>query len=394
MYIVYKTTGFGLDTFYANLLAFGENYINIFINFNKRLFNWIFDLFDHKVVPNTPSSPSSPSSWSNYSNKNLLIPEKDPLENTKYIRNLLKDQPNWFDSSPSINVTIDSTPWYKDISTWLLIGGVLSLLGIGYLGYSYIFSSTSVTSPTSDTTITRNNIEASTSIKSIIINNIKKLNPLHWFLSSDTDVAHTRFIETQQSSDYDNRFYPFTQADPFKPWYSRLRILLFGETASEIDTRMHAKDIAFRTMMPTNFSGSVTSGSITPSIGIIGLGTPIPSGSGFMDNVTNSFSNISSKFNTVPSTPKGTSPAYLPPLNMSDVNPFETTSEQLTEALKNLSDNKSSSSDSSNVKVPSPTLSELSNSFYIFKKVIESKFWNYRLEAIKYCKLDCSYKFR
>jgi small basic protein len=58
--MVYKTTGFGVDTFWANFIALGTNYLDIFITFNKRLFNWIFELFDYKVVPNIPSNkPSS-----------------------------------------------------------------------------------------------------------------------------------------------------------------------------------------------------------------------------------------------------------------------------------------------------------------------------------------------
>jgi len=40
----------------------GHSYLEIFINFNKKLFNWLFDLFDYKVVPNLPNN-SSGSSW-------------------------------------------------------------------------------------------------------------------------------------------------------------------------------------------------------------------------------------------------------------------------------------------------------------------------------------------
>jgi len=51
MYVVYKTTGFGVDTFWSNFIAIGEKYIDIFFNFNKTLFNWLLDLFDYKLVP-------------------------------------------------------------------------------------------------------------------------------------------------------------------------------------------------------------------------------------------------------------------------------------------------------------------------------------------------------
>jgi hypothetical protein len=39
VYIVFKTTGFGYDTFLANFVGIGNTYLEIFVNFTKRLFN-------------------------------------------------------------------------------------------------------------------------------------------------------------------------------------------------------------------------------------------------------------------------------------------------------------------------------------------------------------------
>jgi len=279
IYVVIKTTGFGVDTFYANFIALGENYLNIFYNFTKRIFNWIFDLFDHKIVPNVPNEPKNPKSFTGWNNSNtssiIDIGTNNELPKKYFWVDEWLKQPkinntDWF-TSPNINVNIDSNPWYKDLSTWLIIGGVISLLGISYLGYSYIFNSNTAISPTSDSTITPNN-SLFTTFSSNISNSIKSLNSYNWFLSTtDTEVAHNTFVNTQRSVDFDKRFYPFTQADPFKPWYTRLRILVFGENASEIDQRIHDKDIAWRYILPTNFTNNTTSGTITPSIGIVGL---------------------------------------------------------------------------------------------------------------------------
>jgi len=63
MYMVYKTTGFSTDNILAGFARMGHSYLEIFIYFNKKLFNRIFDLFDYKVVPNLPSNSNSSPSW-------------------------------------------------------------------------------------------------------------------------------------------------------------------------------------------------------------------------------------------------------------------------------------------------------------------------------------------
>jgi len=35
-------------------------------------------------------------------------------------------------------ITINTTPWYRDLSTYLWIGGIVSLLGGLYFGYKFI----------------------------------------------------------------------------------------------------------------------------------------------------------------------------------------------------------------------------------------------------------------
>jgi hypothetical protein len=211
-----------------------------------------------------------------------------------------------------------------------MIGGIISLFGLGYLGYNYLFSS----NPSADGSITPTvnnpgNTSSSSSIFSYITNNLKRLNPYYWFLtdpSNNNQAAYNVFIENQKNaSTHDRRFYPFTSADPFKPWYSRLRILMFGESGIEIDQRMHDKTVAWRSIMPITLGGNnplsvATSGSITPSLATVGLGTNIPSGSQFLGNIeaSTSYQNVMEKFNTVPSTPTKITPSYLPPLS-SDV---------------------------------------------------------------------------
>lgn len=59
IYLVFKTTGFSHESLYANFVALGNNYIEIFANITKRLFNWFLDLFGYDIVPNKPNTPNN-----------------------------------------------------------------------------------------------------------------------------------------------------------------------------------------------------------------------------------------------------------------------------------------------------------------------------------------------
>jgi hypothetical protein len=117
------------------------------------------------------------------------------------------------------------------------------------------------------------------------------------------------------STNYDGRFYPFTEIHPFKPWYQRIKVLVLGESATELRQRLHVRDVAWANMMPITLgqvaqSGSMTpnivSGSITPSIGQIGLGMRSVSGNPFMEWIEagTSYRNVAEKLFSVPPTPK------------------------------------------------------------------------------------------
>ena len=62
VYSVFKFTGIGSESILANFVGMGYSYIDILINFAKRLFNWFLDLFDYKIVPNV-SNNNNNSSW-------------------------------------------------------------------------------------------------------------------------------------------------------------------------------------------------------------------------------------------------------------------------------------------------------------------------------------------
>lgn len=302
MYMVYKTTGLGFDTFWANFIAIGNTYLEIFININKKLFNWLLDLFDYKVVPtDKPTSPRprfyNPSNFNNPTNPS----------SKKWIDELYRPH----------NITINTNPWYKDLTTWLWIGGTFGTIALFYLGYKFVTDPTFIdsffTKPFyGDTTPTQpnNNQPPLLEILSTSISSIKhKMNPLNWFQSNNLNMND--FLKGQQDPmTSDNRFYPFTNIKPHQPIYNRLKLLIFGESIDELQQRLHDRDIAWREMIPISLEDNrnIISGISTP--GNIGIGVRNISGSVLLEQIeaSTSFNILSKRIDNIPSTPKSEIP--------------------------------------------------------------------------------------
>ena len=58
IYAVTKITGFSGDNIIAGVSGMGYTYIEMLTNFVKKLFNFIYDIFDTKVVPKPPENPT------------------------------------------------------------------------------------------------------------------------------------------------------------------------------------------------------------------------------------------------------------------------------------------------------------------------------------------------
>jgi hypothetical protein len=164
MFLVFKTTGFGYDTFLANFVALGNSYLEIFVNFSRRVFQWIVEMLDYKVVPNVPGSGgdlpkfklTNPWGW-------YTKPMHDsPLGGR--LLDLANSSKELFQSPFNITIDTTSTSWYKSLNFWLWLGGVVASVGVVYLGYkivldpsivfSYFKSGSNPTLPPSDGSVT------------------------------------------------------------------------------------------------------------------------------------------------------------------------------------------------------------------------------------------------
>lgn len=59
LWLMFKITGWSQGSFFSAAAAMGAGYMEFFITFIKKAFDWIYTLLDNKVVPNVPSAPTS-----------------------------------------------------------------------------------------------------------------------------------------------------------------------------------------------------------------------------------------------------------------------------------------------------------------------------------------------
>lgn len=328
-YLVFKTTGFSSDNILVGFVNMGHTYIEMLLNFTKRLFHWFVELFDHKVVPNVPGDiPSTPKIKSPFWNPE---PMQKVWNNKLYdFSNVNKD---WF--RLPININVESTPWYKDWNTLLWIAGGIVTVGTLYLGYKVImdpsilsdwFKSNPKISTTDATPPANTGIElkdtrtpsvpgpssatpstgagtaavdtASSSIKdfskgigNLYHKTLYNLNPINWISSSrEIQDQFNVFMDQQRNLNSARReFFPFTENNPYDSWFKKFRVRWLGETGSEHNYRLELRKLALRELDEVWGKGkNVVPGSPLPSVPTSPLTTTVGLRSGALDSWANS----------------------------------------------------------------------------------------------------------
>ena len=60
MWLIFKITGWLEGSFIGYIGIMGNTYMEIFSSFCIKVFNWIYELFDSKVVPEVPNKTNNP----------------------------------------------------------------------------------------------------------------------------------------------------------------------------------------------------------------------------------------------------------------------------------------------------------------------------------------------
>lgn len=239
-----------------------------------------------------------------------------------------------------------------NISNWLLYtGGVLITLGLCYWGYLYYTDQTfleplisskhsssgtsafpsnrtthSTTTPAPEIQITDNTtpaIEDSSSVVASAMTFIggkilgipravsSALNPFSYFQTSNQQQHNFDiFMATQNNMHTANlHYYPFTENNPFSPWYEKWGYALFGESIADKAHRMNLRSYAFRELETLSvkpidaalLSPRIDTALLSPKLGVgIGINSPINTAT-VWDAVQ--VTNLQTTLKSIPTTP-------------------------------------------------------------------------------------------
>lgn len=131
-----------------------------------------------------------------------------------------------------------------------------------------------------------------------------KLNPFNYITtSSQLNRQFEDFMDVQYDlARHDRRFYPFTEVNPFTPWYTKWRIAMFGETTAESFDRLRHKHYAYRVLEALAVTNNefTSVGGATPAVNL-GIGVKTPTFN-FVEALHTL--NTESKFSNLTPTPK------------------------------------------------------------------------------------------
>lgn len=312
IYLLIHITGFNQDNIIGGISGIGYAYIDMITSFFKKLFTWIFDLFDTKIVPKPPADINNGWKWwGPKENTWAASPMNDPF---KAMLDLSKSQEIYKTPYSS------GSDWH--IPNWLWYTGVALLsLGVLYVGckllleYSPWFAPTidkgkgpvlpgntpdpgnapdpgnipnpeNMGSPSSTTSNFINSI-AWFGIKAYGIQRsvISALNPITYISSyMDNKENYENFVHSQLYPDNNNptatpnrALYPYTHNNPYNSIFTKIRHFFLGESNSELEQRLQNKNasiINFNTKYnpPSETVTDLQASSSTGITGVDGLG--------------------------------------------------------------------------------------------------------------------------
>lgn len=252
MWLIFKITGWSEFSFIGFVSTFGNAYIDIFSSFCIKAFNWIYELFDTKIVPDVPSDkPRNP--WSQTTGWNVR-----PMSQPNYM-DIAESAKSWY-SSPAPQPSNDL--WLTSWKTWAFIGGSIITIFALYTGYVYVSdwfkgpdaNNVNIQAPPQapDGNAPRSLIK--TAIDVLVLNRLANIsNGLYYIKESilpsmsKQDFGKIQYNDNVPMDQKLQQYWPFTTYHPAESWYHRLKIKIIGESEAEYELRkIHLEDIRRR----------------------------------------------------------------------------------------------------------------------------------------------------
>ena len=236
---VFKLTGFSSDNVIGGFYGVGAYYMEMLGSLVRRIFNFFFDFFDYRLVPNTPSEVTR-STFNKFNPLPIDFTPKpfNPAQDIDSfsLRKLYTQQP--------VNINVN-TGWGFN-SWWWYVGAGAGALALLYLGMKIYVDPTTVTNYLPGRTPERDIFKVLTGgiaslysgLTHINLSTLKYLNPFYYFsgTSSNRSIEYVAtfedFLATQKKFDSnlrDEKYFPYTPVNPYDNWYTSIRKKIFGE---------------------------------------------------------------------------------------------------------------------------------------------------------------------
>lgn len=126
IWLMFKITGWNQGSFFMSAAAIGGSYMEFFVSFVYKAYNWLFNLLDNKVVPNIPN---------NWSGSQFNGWNTEPMKSNKYLE-IANNAKSWYQPMHPASVSSWSD-WLPSWSTLFYLGIGLLTIGALYSGYIY-----------------------------------------------------------------------------------------------------------------------------------------------------------------------------------------------------------------------------------------------------------------
>lgn len=230
VWVMFKVTGWSQGSFFMSAAALGSSYMEFFVTFVYKVYYWLFNIMDTKVIPNIPSNSIN----SQFNGWNIR-----PMSNNKYLE-IAESAKTWYQPMHP-TASASWSDWLPSWKTIFYIGVSALTVAILYTGYLYFTSwlniDNNVTPTQVNVPVPNNTSYLRRAADILIFNRINNLSEAgtyiaHRFLPY---IEHDQFMGVQSSSmpasQKYTQYWPYSQYDPTGTFVERFKSRFFAEAA-------------------------------------------------------------------------------------------------------------------------------------------------------------------
>jgi hypothetical protein len=248
IWLMFKVTGWNEGSFFMSAAAIGHSYMEFFVTFIYKAYNWLYNIFDNKIVPNIGSGQNPYSVFNGWNIR--------PMKDNNYL-SMAENAKSWYQSPTQLSNTSSWSDWFPSWKTMFYIGITFVTIATLYSGYVYINNWLDPLTATSTIDPKGKGIETNKSVVDkigdvLIFNRVRNISDAASYLSQkylpymDKQEITNIQLNNPHSQKY-QQFYPYTSYKPYESLFNRLKMCLFSESAIEYETRMRDIGVCNRT---------------------------------------------------------------------------------------------------------------------------------------------------